>query len=108
MVGIVPVHWDGDTVRFASLGWSRRASAVRADPRVSVLIDDPASGEALWLEGVAEIVAGDGLREAMEPFLAGDAPGERDAAWTALLTESYDRVVILVRPTKALPGRARR
>jgi hypothetical protein len=109
LLGIVPVHWDGETVRFASLGWSRRAAAIRVDPRVSVLVDEPASGEALWLEGVATFVQGDALREAMEPFLPSDVDADgRDAAWAALLAADHDRVVISVRPTKALPGRARR
>ena len=107
LMGIVPMHWDGETVRIASLGWSRRATAIRADPLVSLLIDEPASGDALWLEGVATIVQGDALRQAMEPFLPGDLSAA-DAEWAALLAQDFDRIVILIRPTKALPGRARR
>ena len=108
LVGIVPVRWDGETVRFASLGWSRRTTAVRADARVSVLVDDPASGESVWLEGTATIVAGAALRAAMDPLLPGDDEAARDAAWATLLADDIDRALISVVPTKALPGRARR
>jgi hypothetical protein len=107
LLGIVPIHWDGETVRIASLGWSRRATAIRADPHVSLLIDDPASGDSLWIEGLATIVIGDALREAMAPFLPGDM-GAADAEWAVLLAQDFDRIVISIRPTKALPGRARR
>ena len=108
LVGIVPIHWDGETVRFASLGWSRRMTAVRADPRVSILVDDVASGDSVWLEGTATVLAGPALRAAMDPLLPGDDEAARDAGLAALLADDIDRAVISVTPTKALPGRARR
>ena len=102
----VPIHWDGETIRFGSLGWSRRSGAIRTDPRVTLVVQDPTSATFITIEGRAEFIVGAGVREAMAPLLspAGDE-AEADRRWAELVAADADRVVVTVRPEKVLPGR---
>jgi nitroimidazol reductase NimA-like FMN-containing flavoprotein (pyridoxamine 5'-phosphate oxidase superfamily) len=102
----VPIHWDGETIRFASLGWSRRSAAIRTDPRVTLVVQDPDSATFLTIEGRAEFIVGAGVRTAMAPLLsaAGDE-AEAEARWTELVAADIDRVVVTVSPERVLPGR---
>jgi len=102
----VRIHWDGETVRFGSLGWSRRTTAIRMDPRVTLYVEDPESDGFLAIEGRAEFIMGADARDAMAPLLSstGD-PAEVERNWAALMAVDADRVVVVVRPSKALPGR---
>ena len=74
----LPIHWDGETIRFASLGWSRRSGAIRTDPRVTLVVQDPVSATFLAIEGRAEFIVGAGVREAMAPLLS--PTGDKDEA----------------------------
>ena len=102
----VPIHWDGETIRFGSLGWSRRSGAIRTDPRVTVVVEDAVSATFIAIEGHSEFIVGAGVREAMAPLLsrAGDA-AEADGRWAELVAADADRVVVTVRPEKVLAGR---
>lgn len=101
------IHWDGATVRFASVGWSRRTTLLGRDPRVALFIE---AGEDtfLLLTGSATILHGPAAREAMLPLLLREAAGDADAAdprWAELVAEDPDRVVIVVEPDQVLSGR---
>jgi hypothetical protein len=102
----VTIHWDGETIRFGSLGWSRRASAIRTEPRVTLVVEEPATESFLVVEGDATFEIGPPVRDAMAPLLSrsGDQD-EADRRWSELVAADADRVVVYVRPTKVLPGR---
>jgi hypothetical protein len=102
----VPMHWDGETIRFASLGWSRRAGAIRTDPRVTLVVESVDSGSFLTIEGRAEFIVGAGVRAAMGPLLSrvGD-DAEADGRWAELVAADADRVVVIVTPEKVLLGK---
>ena len=91
-VTLVPVHWDGDTIRFGALGWSRRSTLLRTDGRVTLLIV-AGNGQYLSVRGRASLLEGAVAREAMRPLL--DLDG-RD--WDELVAEDPDRVVVIVKP----------
>lgn len=102
----VPIHWDGETIRFASLGWSRRSAAIRSDPRVSLVVQEPDSDRFLFVEGTASVLVGPAAREAIAPLLGEtDDPEATAQRWEALLAADPDRVVVVVRPSRVLPGR---
>jgi nitroimidazol reductase NimA-like FMN-containing flavoprotein (pyridoxamine 5'-phosphate oxidase superfamily) len=102
------VIWDGRTVRFATLGWSRRTTMLRADPRIGLLIDGPADGRFVTVTGQAEIFEGREARDAAWPLLLREAgAGGNEAAearWQALVTDDMDRAVIVVEPDQVLSG----
>jgi nitroimidazol reductase NimA-like FMN-containing flavoprotein (pyridoxamine 5'-phosphate oxidase superfamily) len=102
----IPIHWDGETIRFTSLGWSRRSAAIRTDPRVTLVVQDPVAATFLTIEGRAEFIVGAGVREAMTPLLSpvGDE-AEADRRWAELVAADADRVVVIVALEKVLPGR---
>jgi nitroimidazol reductase NimA-like FMN-containing flavoprotein (pyridoxamine 5'-phosphate oxidase superfamily) len=108
------VLWDGETLRFATLGWSRRTTMLRADPRIGLLVEGPGDGRFLTVTGRAQIIEGrqSEVREAMWPLLVRDAAetdgGREEAAearWQELLAGDADRAVIIVEPDQVLSGR---
>lgn len=104
---IAAAHWDGETIRFAGLGWSRRARAVDADPDVTLVVpgDD---GRYLTITGRATVLRGDAVDAAMRPLLAldvGDDAAAQDARWAAMLADDADRIVVAVTPMTILTGR---
>lgn len=102
----VTVHWDGETLRFASLGWSRRATAVQMEPRVTLVVEAPGADGFVVVEGTANFVIGSAARDAMAPLLSRDGDqDEADRRWMELVAADPDRVVVFVRPTKVLTGR---
>ena len=52
-------HWDGSTLRLPGKMFTARATNIDRDPRVSLLIEDAASGAWLAVTGVASMVHGD-------------------------------------------------
>jgi nitroimidazol reductase NimA-like FMN-containing flavoprotein (pyridoxamine 5'-phosphate oxidase superfamily) len=103
------VAWDGETLRFATLGWSRRTTMLRADPNVGLLVEGPGDGRFVTVAGRAQIREGREAREAMWPLLLREAgkAGEAGAnsRWEALVAEDPDRAVIVVEPDQVLSGR---
>ncbi len=99
------IHWDGAVARFATLGWSRRATLLRNDPRITLFVDDPATGEFVTVSGTATIVEGPGVRDAMDPLLRhGADETEAERRWEALLAQDRDRAVVIVEPDLILSG----
>lgn len=102
----VAIHWDGETLRFGSLGWSRRATAVQMEPRVTLVVEAVGSDGFVVVEGMATFVIGPAARDAMAPLLGrGGDQDEADRRWAELIATDPDRVAVLVRPTKVLTGR---
>lgn len=103
------VLWDGQTVRFATLGWSRRTTMLRSDPRISLLIERPGDGRFVTVVGRALIFEGRTVRDVAWPLMlraAADA-GESAAGarWEELVAADADRAVIVVEPDQVLSGR---
>jgi nitroimidazol reductase NimA-like FMN-containing flavoprotein (pyridoxamine 5'-phosphate oxidase superfamily) len=103
------VLWDGLTVRFATLGWSRRTTMLRSDPRIGLLVEGPGDGRFVTVTGRARIVEGrpDQVREAVLPLLVRDL-GDESAAelrWLEMVAADPDRAVIVVEPDQVLSGR---
>lgn len=102
------IHWDGETLRFLTLGWTRRTTMLRADPRIGLLVDGPGDGRFVTVTGRALIVDGRGARDAALPVLLRDAGGDgaaAAAAWDAMIQEDLDRAVIVIEPEQVLSGR---
>src|SRR5205823_13876071 len=70
---VAAVLWDGETLRFATLGWSRRTTMLRADPHLGFLIEGPGDGRFLTVAGRAQIQEGHDAKEAIWPLLLRDA-----------------------------------
>jgi nitroimidazol reductase NimA-like FMN-containing flavoprotein (pyridoxamine 5'-phosphate oxidase superfamily) len=102
------VLWDGDTLRFATLGWSRRTTMLRADPRISLLIEGAGDGRFVTVTGRARIVEGREARDAALPLISrevGDDPSAAEARWQELTDADADRAVIVIEPEQVLSGR---
>ena len=103
------VLWDGETIRFATLGWARRTTMLRADPRIGLLVEGPGDGRFVTVTGQAHIADGREARDATWPLLlreighGGEAAAE--ARWQALVAADLDRAVIIVTPEQVLSGR---
>jgi len=100
------VLWDGSTLRFITLGWARRTTMLRSDPRVGVLIDGP-DGRFLTITGRARIVEDRTVRDMAWPVLVRDTGDESaaDSAWQALVADDADRAVVVIEPVQVLAGR---
>ena len=101
------ILWDGETLRFATLGWARRTTMLRADPRIALLVDGD-QNRFLTVDGRAAIVEGPAAREAARPLLLREvgSGGEiaAEARWHELIAEDADRAVIVVTPEQVLSG----
>ena len=103
------VLWDGGTIRFATLGWARRTTMLRADPRIGLLVDGPGDGRFVTVTGRARITDGRDAHDAAWPLLLREVGGVGEAAaearWQELVAEDLDRAVIVVEPEQVLSGR---
>lgn len=93
-------HWDGALIRLPARDFTARTIGVDRDPRVGLLIDDPASDAWVAVTGIASLVYGDEVETELRLILGkyhdeGDVAGRWDA-----LKATGDQLVILVRPTR--------
>jgi hypothetical protein len=92
--------WDGETIRLPARDFTARVGLVDRDPRVSVLIVDPATDASVAMTGVASLVYGDQVQAMtlaiLGKYLSSDAANEE---WDTLRTAG-DRIVIEVSPTR--------
>jgi hypothetical protein len=99
-------HWDGWVFRIPSLGWSARIQNIRQEPRVTLFVEDLATGEFGSIGGRATIAEGRFARDQSGGLLARYHPGaDPDERWAQLLAEDIDRVVIVIDPDQAIWGR---
>ena len=95
-------HWDGSTLRLPGKMFTARATNIDRDPRVSLLIEDAASGAWLAVTGVASMVHGaeadDELALVLSKYLEPDAVEDR----LQEMRSSGDQMVIRVRPTRVV------
>lgn len=95
-------HWDGTTLRLPGKMFTARATNIDRDPRVSLLIEDAASGAWLTVTGIASMVHGDEavdeLTLLLSKYLEPDAVADR----LQEMLSSGDQMVIRVRPTRTL------
>jgi nitroimidazol reductase NimA-like FMN-containing flavoprotein (pyridoxamine 5'-phosphate oxidase superfamily) len=102
------ILWDGATLRFLTLGWSRRTTMLRADPHIGLLIDGPDDGRFVTVTGRARIADGRTVRDEAWPVLRKQAADDEEVAerlWTELLAADVDRAVVIVEPDQVLSGR---
>lgn len=98
-LGVVAIAWNGTALIFAAIGYSRRATLLRADDRLTLTIDGP--GETyLIVRGRATVVAGIPARDALEPLL--DGAGR---SWEDLVAEDPDRLAVLLVPEQVMTAR---
>jgi PPOX class probable F420-dependent enzyme len=92
--------WDGERFLISTPAWTAKVRDVRRDPRIAVCVDDQISGDYLTAYGTAELVEGEAVKEMTEPLLLKYLqPAEAEARW-ALINETNDRVLILLRPER--------
>lgn len=100
LIAATPYGWDGARLSLPARDFTARTIDVDRDPRVSVLIEDPASGAWVAVSGVAALVYGVRVEPEVRQILAQHLdPAAVDARWEALRA-SGDQVVIVVRPTR--------
>jgi Pyridoxamine 5'-phosphate oxidase len=92
--------WDGETIHLPAQEFTARVGHIDRDPRVSVLIEDPATESWVAMTGLASLIHGDRVEAMMlailGKYLSPDAAEER---WHDLRATG-DRIVIEVRPTR--------
>jgi PPOX class probable F420-dependent enzyme len=92
---------DGDTLRMACRDTARKARNIMRDPRVAVVVVDPANPYAfVQVMGRAEIVANDALAREEFRILAQRYMGTDGDAWFAALPAEARFVVLLIRPER--------
>jgi PPOX class probable F420-dependent enzyme len=93
-------HWDGAVVRLPARDFTARTANVDRDPRVSLLIEEQASGRWVAVSGTATLIYGDLVEPEMRRILAKyHGPEESARRWEGLRA-SGDQLVIVVRPTR--------
>ena len=93
-------HWDGDAIRLPAGMFTARTMLVDRDPRVSLLVEDPASDAWLALTGVASLAYGPQVEVEMMTLLSKYLDAEAAARRWEEMRSSGDQAVILVRPTR--------
>jgi hypothetical protein len=96
-----PYHWDGTVLRLPSQMFAARAAHVDRDPRVTVFIEDRASGAWVTVTGTASIVYAEAAANEIARVIGDDPDNGRAASW-APVQANADAVVILVRPVRFL------
>jgi hypothetical protein len=94
-------HWDGEVFRLPTRFFTARATNLARDPRVSLFLHDPATGEALTAVGDATLVSA-GAYTAFKPLLEKYRSGEDPVAVWGELNGDGDQIVVLVRPVRLL------
>jgi hypothetical protein len=93
-------HWDGALIRVPARDFTARTTGVDRDPRVSLLIDDPASDAWVAVTGIASLVYGDQVETELRLILGKYHDGDDVAGRWDALKATGDQLVILVRPTR--------
>ena len=95
-------HWDGATIRLPGRMFTARATNIDRDPRVSLLIEDAASGAWLAVTGVASMIHGDEATDELAVLLSKYLDPDAAADRLREMGSSGDQMVIRVRPTRTV------
>lgn len=100
LVASAPFHWDGSIIRLPARDATARVADIDRDPRVSLLIDDPASDAWVAVGGMASLVYGAEVEPDIQLILA-KYHDEAEAArrWDEMRSAG-DQMAIRVRPTR--------
>ena len=93
-------HWDGSTLRLPGQMFTARATNIDRDPRVSLLVENAASGAWLAVTGVASMVHGDEADDELTLLLSKYLEPDAVAHRLQEMRASGDQMVIRVRPTR--------
>lgn len=100
--------WTGDVFSISTIDTTAKWLNVLRDPRCSVCVDDPETGQMVVTYGMAETVTGDEVRDRTWPLVAKYYPGDEEAA-TAHMDRIFGaggrRVIIDVVPEKTIARR---
>lgn len=92
---------DGDTLRMIAPASSVKARNLAKDPRVAVVIDDPANGyRYVEVRGRAEVIADDAAARAELRLIARRYIGDAAGAYADSLSDA-PRVLIVIHPDVA-------
>lgn len=100
--------WTGEVYAISTIDSTAKWYNVLRDPRCSVCVDDPESGQMVVAYGLAEPVTGDQVESKTWPIVAKSYPGDRDAAkahMKRIFSADQERVIIEVVPEKTIARR---
>ena len=93
-------HWDGTAFHLPAQQFTLRAANVERDPRVSLFVQDPGSGTAVAISGLATMIYGERVGELMRPILSAEVGAAHvERRWDELAA-SADRAIIEVIPNR--------
>ena len=93
-------HWDGALIRLPARDFTARTFAIDRDPKVGILIDDPASGAWVAIQAIATLVYGEAVEQDMRLIRAKYDESEATTSGLELSPVSTDQLVIRLRPTR--------
>jgi hypothetical protein len=93
-------HWDGAVIRLPARDFTARTIDIDRDPKVALLIDDPASEAWVAINGVASLVYGERVDPEMRLILSKYHDADDVTRRWEQLRSAGDQVVILIRPTR--------
>lgn len=88
--------WTGEEFWVSTLTWTAKVKNLRRDPRLSICIDDPISGDYVTAYGTAEIIEDDTVRERTLALLRKYREEEDVLPHWERVKE--DRVILALRP----------
>jgi hypothetical protein len=93
-------HWDGSLFRLPARDFTARTIDIDRDPKVGLLIDDPASETWVAISGLATLVYGDQVEPEFRLILSKYHDADRVTQRWNERASSGDQVVIRIKPTR--------
>jgi hypothetical protein len=93
-------HWDRSLFRLPARDFTARTIDIDRDPRVGLLIEDPASEAWVAISGLASLVYGDQVEPEFRLILSKYHDSEGVAQRWEELRSNGDQLVIRIKPTR--------
>ncbi len=100
--------WTGEVYAISTIDTTAKWLNLHRDPRCSVCVDDPDTGQMVVAYGRARLITGDAVQERTWPIVAKYYPGDDDAAaahMRRIFDSDQERVIIDVVPHKTIARR---